>query len=229
MTYKDFLFEPFIDYKLYKYGFSLCKLPPNVYEDITPNISKIFNNFDKSEHIGSKLAGHLDKEYTIILPESFNEWLKGYVNLYNENSGYVDSFASLTPISEGMSSNQNPLQLKNMTTWINFQSKHEYNPLHIHSGVLSWVLWYHIPYSMEDEKKYGPGKYIEEKNNNRNANGGFSFAYPLGQTIQTTFIPVDKEWNGTIALFPSSLNHQVFPFYTSDEYRITLSGNIGLV
>jgi hypothetical protein len=27
-------------------------------------------------------------------------------------------------------------------------------------------------------------------------------------------------------MFPSSLNHMVSPFYTSDEYRISISGNL---
>ena len=27
-------------------------------------------------------------------------------------------------------------------------------------------------------------------------------------------------------MFPSYLNHMVYPFYTSDEYRISMSGNI---
>jgi hypothetical protein len=38
---------------------------------------------------------------------------------------------------------------------------------------------------------------------------------------------VDKEWEGKIALFPAKLNHLVYPFYTSDEPRISISGNIG--
>ena len=29
-------------------------------------------------------------------------------------------------------------------------------------------------------------------------------------------------------LFPSSLHHMVYPFYNSDEERVTISGNISL-
>ena len=27
-------------------------------------------------------------------------------------------------------------------------------------------------------------------------------------------------------MFPSYVQHEVFPFYTSDDYRITISGNV---
>ena len=36
---------------------------------------------------------------------------------------------------------------------------------------------------------------------------------------------VDKSFEGKILMFPSYMQHQVFPFYTSDDYRITISGN----
>ena len=39
-------------------------------------------------------------------------------------------------------------------------------------------------------------------------------------------LPIDKAWEGTMILFPSSLNHNVYPFYTSDDYRISISGNL---
>ena len=48
----------------------------------------------------------------------------------------------------------------------------------------------------------------------------------VGQIVSHA-VPVDKEWEGKMALFPASLNHQVYPFYTSDEYRISISGNVG--
>ena len=37
---------------------------------------------------------------------------------------------------------------------------------------------------------------------------------------------VDKEFESKILMFPSSLSHCVYPFYTSNKKRITSSGNI---
>ena len=41
-------------------------------------------------------------------------------------------------------------------------------------------------------------------------------------------ISADEKYENTLMVFPSSLYHSVNPFYTSDEYRISVSGNICL-
>ena len=38
---------------------------------------------------------------------------------------------------------------------------------------------------------------------------------------------VDKSFEGKGFMFRSSQAHTVYPFYTSDDYRISISGNIG--
>jgi hypothetical protein len=39
-------------------------------------------------------------------------------------------------------------------------------------------------------------------------------------------LPVDKTWENVIVLFPAGLTHSVSPFYSSDDYRISVAGNI---
>ena len=39
---------------------------------------------------------------------------------------------------------------------------------------------------------------------------------------------MDKEVEGKMVLFPSSLKHCVYPFFECDETRISISGNIHL-
>jgi len=46
-------------------------------------------------------------------------------------------------------------------------------------------------------------------------------------TIATENIPVDRKYEGVICIFPSTVNHMVYPFKTSDDFRISVSGNIG--
>jgi hypothetical protein len=41
-------------------------------------------------------------------------------------------------------------------------------------------------------------------------------------------IPVSKQMEGSIIMFDSSQRHLVYPFYTSDEFRISFSGNINV-
>ncbi len=120
------------------------------------------------------------------------------------------------------------------TLWVNFQQKYEYNPVHKHSGLYSFVIWYKIPYNYIDEAKHGPGRYkVKNVNNDSkyeyNQNGCFNFHYPAhnnAKTVLTEKLPVDNSWERTICVFPAWLSHSVNPFYTSDDYRITFSGNI---
>ena len=107
--------------------------------------------------------------------------------------------------------------------WVNFQKKHEFNPIHIHDGLYSFVIWHKVPYLYEDERERLP----HMKQDQIRA-GMFAFFYSEpGGKIHQEAIPVDNKWEGKICLFPASLNHCVYPFYTSDEYRISISGNIG--
>jgi hypothetical protein len=57
----------------------------------------------------------------------------------------------------------------------------------------------------------------------------FSFLYSntLGK-ISAQQIPVDKNMENNILIFPSNFYHMVYPFFTSDGYRISVSGNFHL-
>jgi len=65
------------------------------------------------------------------------------------------------------------------------------------------------------------------KNSNAPLNSLFEFIFTdfLGRIVSNK-INVDKSYEGTIIMFPSALNHTVHPFYTSDDYRISISGNL---
>ena len=47
----------------------------------------------------------------------------------------------------------------------------------------------------------------------------------LGEII-THCVDVDKSFEGKMLMFNSIQSHMVYPFYTSDDYRITISGNL---
>ena len=107
--------------------------------------------------------------------------------------------------------------------WVNFQKKHEFNPVHVHDGLFSFVIWHKVPYTMDAEKANFPNM---KEGDIKAGMFAFLFTDPMGRVTQET-LPVDKTWEGKIALFPANLNHQVYPFYTYDEYRISISGNLG--
>ena len=45
-------------------------------------------------------------------------------------------------------------------------------------------------------------------------------------TLRTTPLYVDKSWEWNIILFDAFLPHSVFPFYTTDDVRISIAGDV---
>lgn len=128
-------------------------------------------------------------------------------------------------------------------TWVNYQKKGEMNPIHNHTADFSIVVFCKIPYDFEEEKEYlAPTtqpdknlKYIVKESDlknmityNQNGNFGFSYCMLQGATGTGT-LNLDQSYEGTMLLFPGSLMHFVYPFYTSDEERITISANYKLM
>ena len=108
--------------------------------------------------------------------------------------------------------------------WFNFQRPGEFLPLHNHTGIYSFVIWVDIPFNIEDEKDKETNKDLVK---NRTSNFEFVFTDTIGR-ISHHALYVDKKWEGKIAMFPSELYHQVYPFYSVNDVRISLAGNIRL-
>jgi len=104
--------------------------------------------------------------------------------------------------------------------WANFQRKHEFNPIHNHTGAVSFTIWVQIPYDIAAEQAMFPNGTV-------NVTSNFAFVYSgTTEDIVTYNFPVQQDWEGMIVMWPSWLRHMVNPFYTSDGYRISLAGNI---
>ena len=196
-------------------GIANFALPKQHFEWIKKAVIKA-----KKDNIGNqdKLIGHIKEEYIIkeIVPEVesfliqsiahpwFEKYLKGFDVLSEGRPWYLDSL------------------------WVNYQKKHEFNPIHDHSGVFSFIIFINIPYDLKEEDKYFSGLNCEDREQqihtsrlafvNNRANGG----------LESTLINVDKSFEGKMFMFPARQAHIVYPFYTSDGYRITVSGNLKL-
>jgi len=185
-------------------------------EDITKKLDEIINK-KHTEKANHDLAGNIQNEF--LIPEG-----KPIIWPLIDKciQAHFDKFPTYYARISGMhKSDEFHLELHSL--WVNYQKKYEFNPVHIHDGLFSFVIWHKVPYHMKDEK----ARFPHMKESEIRA-GHFVFLMPneLGHVSSHT-IPADNEWEGKMALFPASLNHQVYPFYTSDEYRISISGNIG--
>ena len=178
-------------------------------------ILEIQEDFTNGVPHNKELAGHIRKEYLLFKScSSMEPLLVDLATRYHEKYQYKDP---------NISSGQYSFKLDSM--WVNFQQKHEFNPLHRHGGFYSFVIWIEVPYFLNFEKEVSPGKQSID-----NRSGMFEFAFTdiVGQ-LRGECIPVDKTYEGDIILFPAALHHMVHPFYSSDKYRISVSGNITVV
>ena len=106
--------------------------------------------------------------------------------------------------------------------WVNFQNKHEFNPLHMHSEVLSFVIWMKIPTKTEEQHNLPICKH-----SNFPCASDFQFVYSdITGHHQDVNIHMDEQAEGCMMIFPATLRHQVYPFYENDGQRVSISGNI---
>ena len=200
------------------------KLPSNIGKEVDKIAEDIKNsNFEDQQSANNFLVGHLQKEFVIPEEKLSNDFLSYLVWLADWAIQHDHNFNRM--FFPG-SSYKKLLDPRNV--WVNFQEKHEFNPMHNHSGLLSWVIWNKIPYDIEEEQKVFP-QMAKIKGSNYNYTSSFNFIYNDSKIGVIDYpILVNKAMENYICIFPSTLNHCVYPFYTSDDYRISFSGNIFL-
>jgi len=193
-------------------GFLAEQLTDEQLRPIKEEIESIKLNFEGSVKHNSDLAGNIVNEFGLIKNHQYIEKLiLPYVIEYDKEFNFLKDYNFLTKDC--------PVILE--TAWVNFQKKHEFNPVHNHTGIMSFVIWINIPYNLEEEITKGPGA-----KSNKNVPGAFEFQYTsiMGDVCGHT-IHVDKSLENALIVFPAKLCHSVYPFYTSDDYRISVSGN----
>jgi hypothetical protein len=191
-----------------------------VLADVPKEILEILNNVIDEKGLSplnQDLAGNIKHEYAIpkgkaavspLLMQMIIKHQEKYPNFFKKAHSTI---------------NYKACEIELFNLWVNFQKKYEFNPMHIHDGLYSFVIWHKVPYTMKDERERLASMM---DNDFRAGMFAFFFSDPSGKISQEA-LPVDKSWEGKVALFPANLNHCVYPFYTSDEYRISISGNLG--
>jgi hypothetical protein len=190
-------------------GFMGCDLSDDEFLPILEEALEIQENFSQAQPMNDTLIGHIKHEYLIKKTHVLIETLA-----IQMSSRYQIVYPSFKIPEKS--------KLSMDDVWINFQKKHEFNPLHNHSGDFSFVIYVKIPYTIEEEKKYT--SHVPE---HFRVPGSFLFHYTdaLGQ-IAPWCIPTDQSYERRMILFPAKMMHTVYPFYSSDDYRISISGNL---
>ena len=180
-------------------------VPNELYDSLLRESYEVFNKENLS--FSTELAGHIKKEY--YLKENIRV-IKNYIHSLSKKLA-----STMDKIDMGYHGND--FLLKEL--WVNFQKKHEFNPLHVHGGIFSFVIFIKIPYDLHDEEKLFNAQSLHVSKLE------FYYTNILGRIVNFD-LNINKSDEKTILFFPSKLNHIVYPFFTNDDYRITISGNV---
>jgi len=199
---------------LNNFGFIRTKLPSPLYKNL---LKECLQAEHKNPPMVSGLTAKGVAPHYFLIGKSNLENLTIFI--HQMRKAYDKEFPGLG--NTGVLSQDRPYCLDQV--WINLQRKGQFVPTHVHDGVYSYTIWMQIPY---DSKKEDPGSKVVEHGATPSA-GIFQFSYMNifgGGMIHK--ITLDKKDEGDIVLFPSKLQHLVYPFYTSAGVRISISGNI---
>jgi hypothetical protein len=181
-----------------------AKLPLEIINQINDYVDEAIMNEKLSQELdyGKNLIGNVKQEIELKL--EFMQKIKWGEFLGKIVKDWVDKEL-----------NKNLKDFRVINSWVVRQFKHEYNPVHWHTGDVSGVGYLKVP------KEFG--KTLQEKKTmNRNGeieliNGSRKLFSDCTHVITPSV--------GDIYLFPSYMMHTVYPFFDSDEERRSVSFN----
>ena len=107
--------------------------------------------------INDELAGNLKHEYSI--PKGKAAVSPFLMRLIIEHQKkYPDFFKQAHSTL-----NYKHCEIELFNLWVNFQKKYEFNPMHVHDGLYSFVIWHKIPYKIDEEKARLKMKEIDQQ------------------------------------------------------------------
>jgi len=197
-------------------GILCSKMPTDIFQELKQSCQFQIDNKDIAYNLKRTMAYDfsvqgIKESITANIPLSYRKYLENFAKDYYE-------YYNLS---------NNDFEPRILSTWLNLQKRYEYRPLHLHPHQgLSFVTYISIPYDIQDEDNYEN----HSKKATVNRNGRIEFFYnSFTGTQQQKVINIDKSFEGKTIMFLGSLVHVVYPFYTSEEFRISLAGNISQI
>ena len=105
------------------------------------------------EDARSTLRGHLKEEYSLPLTEEVSQFTRFLSYQHIETFGVQANMG----IQEDFKRKDPDFELGQL--WVNYQSKYDFNPSHIHSGVFSFVIWVNPVQLARRERKISKSKW----------------------------------------------------------------------
>ena len=166
----------------------------------------------------STLAGNISKSKYI--QDKDNWFYEKILKRMSEYMHFKNSWGNYYDVLITKSKSPPIFELRHI--WVNYQKQYEFNPAHAHDGIYSFVVFMKIP-------THWKAQHALPFSANSNSPFASDFQFLLGHEkglISRINIPLSPEDEGRMLFFPAWLTHAVYPFYGTEEERITISGNI---
>ena len=175
----------------------------------------------RSQEHYPNLAGNLYGSYELEKDNTFyntiiDPFVQHWIKVYGNNI-FSDQIKLTPSVSSNMETYLNDW-------WVNYQHEGDYNPLHNHGGIFSFVIWMKIPTDWKDQKKL---PRCIHSTSNTVSNFQFLYTNHMGKITTHTYY-MSPKMEGTMLFFPANLKHIVYPFYDCKKERISISGNISV-
>lgn len=189
-------------------GWLEVRVPPDVMQDVWGMID------DAKRDVKAKLAGNISTSKEMVPTDMFTGFIDKVCREYQRKFDYKPRQTSVNNAS---------IRLHDL--WANWQYQTEFNPSHIHFGVFSFVIWMKIPIDTREQMQLPFASKTSSP-----CVSCFQFEYQTILGNRKTFnYPMSPEMEGLMVFFPAELNHLVYPFYGTDEPRISVAGNMAWV
>tara|TARA_B100001996_G_scaffold341269_1_gene295233 strand:+ start:445 stop:1125 length:681 start_codon:yes stop_codon:yes gene_type:complete len=203
-------------------GFLTYQLTKDEMDFVWRRVAEVTDLEDNSKLYNDRLAGNISKSFDMGLHDldTINNIIFRLANEYERQFCNATNKTYETQVSGKFT--------RSMTLndwWVNYQYQTEFNPLHHHNGIYSWVIWMKIPTEFKDQSKLPIA--TNSNSNDKISNFNFTYTNVLGVVVDYK-IEMSKAQEGTMAFFPARLKHNVYPFYNCDEPRISVAGNISM-
>ena len=174
---------------------------------------------DMHEKVNFTLAGNISRSVKLI--DKDNWFYETTLKKLTERMFYRDLDAYHKYYIE---KEEPPPKFELDNLWVNYMKQHEFNPLHDHNGLFSFVIFVKIPTDWREQHALSLSA-----NSNSPYASDLQFVWPdEDHELVCRNFSLSSEDEGRMLFFPASLQHQVYPFYKTEEERITISGNIQL-
>ena len=182
-------------------------------------LNQAISEENKTDH-SKELVGNISKSETLMDKDNwfYETALKKLSErmFYRDWNNYYENYIENEKISP-------KFELESI--WVNYMKQHEFNPIHYHDGLFSFVIFMKIPTHWKEQHALP-----RSVNSSLPCASNFTFLWSEkgSDRIINAHFPLCPENEGRMLFFPAWLSHQVYPFYETEEERVTISGNIRL-